>query len=281
MVQENAYPAVSVIVFARENVATLPDTLRSLQIQKRFDAIEVILADGCGDTVLDPIAERFPWVQRLRLAPGNMPFLKGEAIAVARGDIVAIIDPNDAAEPGWIDEILAGFADPSIHAVGGAVLLPDDRDANRAANRAAYLFEYGCFNPPIPAGITAGDLPGNNVAYRRDIIVNGCADILRDVGFNKPFCHNRIRERGGSLIIRPSMQIRHLTRHQFFDFGLRRFHYGRCFGANRRRLGTGHMRLLHRMLAPAVPMLLILRHLLREHSINRSAITEFASAADR
>jgi glycosyltransferase involved in cell wall biosynthesis len=275
VVSEIAIPAVSVVVFARENVPTLSDSLRSLQRQTRFDDIEVILADGCGGAVLNPIAEQFPWVRRLRLAPGTMPQLKGAAIAAAQGDIVAILDPSDAAEPDWIDEILAGLADPAISAVGGAVLLPTDPDANKAANRAAYLFEYGCFNPPLSGGITLGDLPGNNVAYRRKILINGCADILRDAGFNKPFCHARLRELGGYLLIRPSMRIHHLTRYGFFDFGLRRFHHGRCFGANRRKFGARDRRLFYRLFAPAVPALLVLRHLLRHmrHPGNRRLLS--------
>ena len=147
MVSEIAIPAVSVVVFARENVPTLSDSLRSLQRQTRFDDIEVILADGCGGAVLNPIAEQFPWVRRLRLAPGTMPQLKGAAIAAAQGDIVAILDPSDAAEPDWIDEILAGLADPAISAVGGAVLLPTDPDANKAANS----FTMAAVSAPIAA----------------------------------------------------------------------------------------------------------------------------------
>ena len=184
MVSEIAIPAVSVVVFARENVPTLSDSLRSLQRQTRFDDIEVILADGCGGAVLNPIAEQFPWVRRLRLAPGTMPQLKGAAIAAAQGDIVAILDPSDAAEPDWIDEILAGLADPAISAVGGAVLLPTDPDANK-------------------------------------------------------------------------------------------FHHGRCFGANRRKFGARDRRLFYRLFAPAVPALLVLRHLLRHmrHPGNRRLLS--------
>jgi glycosyltransferase involved in cell wall biosynthesis len=268
---EIAPPAVSVIVFARENIATLPETLRSLEQQHRFEDMEVILADGCGGDVLDPIAQQFPWVRRLRLAPTTMPRLKEAAISEARGEIIAILDPSDAAEPDWIDEILAGLAEPSVSAVGGSVMLPADPTAHSGANRAAYLFEYGCFNPPVAAGATAGDLPGNNVAYRRKSLVEDCADILSEAGFNKPFCHARIRERGGSLVIRPAMRIRHLTRYGFFSFGLRRYHYGRCFGANRRTFGPPNRQLLYRIFAPAVPVLLVLRHLSRHmaHPGNR------------
>jgi hypothetical protein len=74
-----------------------------------------------------------------------MPQLKRAAIAESRGDIVAFLDPSDAVEPDWIDEMLPGLADPSVSAVGGSVTLSIEADANKAAHRAAYLFEYVCF----------------------------------------------------------------------------------------------------------------------------------------
>lgn len=261
-------PRVTVVVFARERVATLPDTLRSLERQDRFEDMEVILADGCTGHGLDHLRQSFPWVRHLRLAPGNMPALKGSAIEAARGDIVAILDPWDAASSNWIAEILSGLDDGGVGAVGGTVLLDG---ALTAGNGAAYLFEYGAFNPPVSSGPTLGDLPGNNVAYRREVLIETCRDVLHSMGFNKPFCHDRIRASGRQLVIRPSMQVRHLTTYRFLPFSLKRFHYGRCFGANRRRLSPWWRVAAYCAFAPVVPPLLMARHLGRalKHSANR------------
>ena len=223
------------------------------------------------------LAQRFPGTRHIALPGGNLPTLKGAAIREARGELVAVLDPSDAADPDWIDEMLAAFADPDVCAVGGAVLLSG---AGSAGNVAAYLFEYGAFNPPIAAGDTQGDLPGNNVAYRRNALTDTCADILASEGFNKPFFHERIRARGGRLVIRPTMRVRHLTHYPFLAFGVRRFHYGRCFGAVRLRRASPARKALYRAFAPAVVPILIVRHLRRalSHPGNRRLLPGAALA---
>jgi glycosyltransferase involved in cell wall biosynthesis len=267
MVPESA-PRVSVVVFLRDRHSKVRETLESLRRQTRFEEIEVILADGRPEAERDGLLQDFPWPRHLDLPGRNMPQLKGAAVRAARGDIVAILDPWDAAEPDWIDEILAALADPSVIAAGGVVAL--DGPAT-AANRAAYVYEYGAFNPPIAAGPTDADLPGNNLALRRRFLIEHCADILETEGFNKAFCQARLRARGGLLIFHPPMRVRHLTDYRFMPFAVRRFHYARCFGAVRRRLSPWPRKLLYCVFAPTVPVLLMLRNLprVRRHPPNR------------
>ena len=270
-------PRVSVVVAARAPPDTTEQALSSLAGQRRAAEIEVIIADGSEDGRMKSLAQRFPGMRGIAVPGGNLPALKGAAIRQARGELVALLDPGDAAEPGWIDEMLAAFADPDVDAVGGAVLLSG---AGSAANVAAYLFEYGAFNPPLAAGDTQGDLPGNNVVYRRSVLTELCADILESEGFNKPFFHERIRARGGRLVIRPAMRVRHLTHHAFTAFGVRRFHYGRCFGAVRVRRAPSLKKVLYRIFAPVVAPLLIARHLRRaaSHPGNRRLLPRAALA---
>lgn len=269
-------PRFSVVVFARESGATIGAALDSLAAQTRRAQAEVLVADASEDGTAERIAREFPWVVHLRRPGGTMPTLKADAIRAARGDYVCILDPADAAAPDWLERIEAAMRDPATTAVGGAVELGGPPTA---ANRAAFLFEYGAFHPPIAAGATDGDLPGNNVAYRRAALVDWCADLLPG-GFYKPFFHARIRARGGRLVIDPSMRVRHLTRHAFWPFGIARFHYGRCFGAMRLRDAPPRRRLAWIALAPAAPLLLAARHLRRAfgHPGNRAYAAHAALA---
>lgn len=270
-------PRVSVVVAAKCPPPTLAAALDSLHRQARAAEVEVLLADGSGGSELAGVARDRPRVRHIGLPGAALPALKAAAIEAARADFVAILDPTDAAEPGWIDEILAAFEDSTVAAVGGAVLLDDEA---ASGNVAAYLFEYGAFNPPFAAGDAPGDLPGNNVAYRRRALTETCADILQSEGFYKPLFHERIRARGGRLVLRPSLRVRHLTRHRFIDFGVRRFHYGRCFGATRLRNAAPARRLLYRVAAPAIVPLLFARHLRRAwgHPGNRRLLARSAPA---
>ncbi|MEO8159172.1 MAG: glycosyltransferase, partial [Betaproteobacteria bacterium] len=270
-------PRISVIVAARTPPGTTGQALASLAAQHRRSLIEVIIVDGSDDGRMDALARSVPGARCIALPGGNLPALKGEAIRQAQGEFVAILDPGDVADPDWADEILAAFADPGVTAAGGAVLLPDGATAG---NVAAYLFEYGAFNPPIAGGDTNGDLPGNNVAYRRIALTDTCADILAAEGFNKPFFHERIRARGGRLAIRPTMRVHHVTQYTFLDFSVRRFHYGRCFGAVRARRASPAGKALYRVFAPVVIPILIARHFRRAmgHPANRRLLPGAALA---
>ena len=99
-------------------------------------------------------------------------------------------------------------------------------------------------------------------------------------GAGGPFFHERIRARGGRLVIRPSMCVQHLTHYAFLAFGVRRFHYGRCFGAVRVRRASLAMKVLYRAAAPAVAPVLIARHLWRavSHPGNRQLLPGAALA---
>ena len=270
-------PRVSVIVAARTAPETIGQALDSLAAQTRAAEIEVILADGSDDGCMAALVTRFPGMIRVALPGGNLPELKGAGIQRARGSLVAILDPSDAADTDWVEAMLAAICEPDICAAGGAVVLSDK---GGAGNVAAYLFEYGAFNPPLESGDTQGDLPGNNVAYRRGLLLETCADILANVGFYKPLIHERLRARGGRLVISPAMRVRHLTHYAFMAFGVRRFHYGRCFGAMRLRAASPALKVLYRAFAPAVPPLLIARHLARawSHLPNRRMLPDAALA---
>jgi len=257
-VSSTSEPLVSIVVFYREQ-APLEQCLQSLDSQDGIERAEVILADGSVNGSATAVCDLFPRVHYLPLGPVNMPTGKAAAIRATRGEIIAILDPTDLAEPGWIREIIEGMASEQVTAVGGTVLPGDDESAG---NVAAYLFEYGAFAPPCASGPTDGDLPGNNVAYRRSFLVEGAADLL-EAGFFKPFFHKRIRERGGTLHTRSGMRVRHATRHRLGSFGQRCFHHGRCFGAMRRRAATSARRALYLSFAPVVPGLLAWRHVLR------------------
>jgi glycosyltransferase involved in cell wall biosynthesis len=265
-------PRVSVVVAAREPPDTTEQTLLSLARQIQASEIEVLVVDGSDNGKMGVLVQRCPGFRYIALPGGNLPALKAEAIRQARGEFVAVLDPSDAAAPNWVGEILAAFVNASVWAVGGSVLLSRPKTAG---NIAAYLFEYGAFNPPIANGETLGDLPGNNVAYRRSALIDSCADILASEGFNKPFFHERIRACGGQLIIRASMRVDHLTDYSLLDFGVRRFHYGRCFGAVRARRAPLARKILYRVFAPVVVPMLIVRHLHRNvrHAENRRLLS--------
>ncbi len=257
---DSSVPRVSVVVFARENPAQCQAALASLRTQERIEAVEILLADGSGGTSLMSVSATDPAIRHLRLDPAPMPVLKAAAIRASRAPLVAILDPSDVARPGWIKSILSDYpADEGVAGIGGVV---ERGGSASAVNCAAYLFEYGAFAPPMSSGPTDGDLPGNNVAYRRSALVDDCADLLV-AGFWKPFFHERLRGLGRSFHVVPAMRVAHETHHRLLPFCSSRHHYGRCFGAMRIKRSSRARRWLYRLGAPAVIGILVVKQFVR------------------
>jgi len=263
--QDRPPPSVSVIVYAREAHSAIRTVLESLRTQEGIEDAEVLVADASDDGTTQIIQREHPWVSHLVVPGTTMPEGKGVAIAQARGRLIAFIDAFDRAEPGWlraIQETYSGLA-PEVFGIGGEVAIEGREEWG---NLAGYLFEYGAFAPGICEGRTLGDLPGNNMAYRREVFDEICPDLVSG-GFYKPFFHRRIHARGGQLHLTRSMRVHHHIRLGIWAFCRRRYHYGRCFGAMRRAQASPTAKLKLVILIPVVPALLALRHLRRARSI--------------
>jgi hypothetical protein len=252
-------PVVSVVVAVRRDDRGLERTLDALYAQTRAYFLEIVLVDGTEAGVRGGVRESLAGLHHLRVPEASLPVLKGRGILASKGRYVGFIDPHDCPEADWMEQVEAAFEDARVVAVGGTVL---PGGSPGPGNRAAYLFEYGAFAPGFTEGPTAGDLPGNNVAYRRSALVETCAELLPE-GFWKPFFHERIREQGGQLHLRPGMRIRHETEYDLLGFARSRFHFGRCFGAMRRARSRGLRRWTYCVFAPVVPGLLCVRHFRR------------------
>ena len=248
---------VSIIIFLRDDHPYLTDTLDAVERLEDLSQAEVLLCDASTSGLGRDIQKRSSWLGYIPKPGATMPAMKSHAIETASADIVAILDPGSVPPPDWIGNILRAFAKDSTWAAGGSVSFDAPR---RSANLAAYLFEYGAFNPPVVAGPTQHDLAGNSVAYRRLALTEGCRTILDEEGFYKPLCHDRIRTLGGTIDLSALLAVRYRNDFRYAAFIARRFHYARCFGATRMRYSGPRRRIAMRVFAPIVPFLLVQRN---------------------
>lgn len=58
-------------------------------------------------------------------------------------DVVALLAPDATPEPGWLDELLARFADPTVGAVGGRVLRGEAGEERRGVAEVGLLLPNG------------------------------------------------------------------------------------------------------------------------------------------
>jgi glycosyltransferase involved in cell wall biosynthesis len=94
---------------------------------------------------------------------------RNSAIALARGDVVAFLDDDAAAEPEWLERLSARYSDPRVLGVGGAV---DPRwlDGRPAGFPREFQWVVGCSYEGLPTAPTpVRNLIGANMSLRRDV----------------------------------------------------------------------------------------------------------------
>lgn len=115
-----AVPAVSVIVVSRHRPAALSLCLTALSLQSHPDFEIVLVADpaSLGQRPDLPVC-------RLPFDRPNISQARNLGLGRARGGVVAFIDDDAVAEPGWLAALAAPFADPRVIAAAGFTRGPD------------------------------------------------------------------------------------------------------------------------------------------------------------
>lgn len=121
-------PSISVVVCTHKRPRLLAATLDSLATQSiEAREFEVIVVDNASrDRTPDVVGrarERLPaevrYIQEARLGLGTA---RNSGVAASRGTLVAFIDDDAVADPGWLAALLQAFAlGPDVWAVGGPV----------------------------------------------------------------------------------------------------------------------------------------------------------------
>lgn len=86
--------------------------------------LEVLVLDnGSGDGAAELVRARFPRA-RLLAEPENWGFAGGvnRAVAAARGERIALLNPDALPAPGWLAALTAALDDPAVGVVGSKVL---------------------------------------------------------------------------------------------------------------------------------------------------------------
>lgn len=115
-------PRISVVIPHLNQPEALARCLGALAAQEEAPAFEVIVVDNGSRELPRAVCAAFPGV---RLAeerqPGPGP-ARSRGAALARGPVLAFIDADCLAEPGWLAAIDAHFAaHPELHVLGGDV----------------------------------------------------------------------------------------------------------------------------------------------------------------
>lgn len=203
-------PAVSIIVPVRDRRRELAGCLASLAaLDYPRELLEVVVVDdGSVRPVTVPAGVRLVRLPRSVGAAGA----RNAGAREARSEVLAFLDSDCLAEPGWLDALLPELADPEVAAVGGRIVPTSER---------TWLERYEAVRSPLDLGATrAAVRPGRPVAYlvtanlvvrRADLEAAGGFDERLRWGEDVDLCW-RLHAAGRRLVYQPGGRVRHRHR---------------------------------------------------------------------
>jgi glycosyltransferase involved in cell wall biosynthesis len=168
---QNSVCSVIICAYTAERWDDTMRAVASVQAQQPAPN-EVILVVDHNPELLARLVAALPGV---RVVPNAGERGSSEArntgVALATGDLVAFLDDDAVAQPGWLAALTAHYSDPGVMGVGGRTA------PGWATNRPRWWppeFDWviGCAYTGREPGIVR-NLHGGNDSFRRDVFVNG------------------------------------------------------------------------------------------------------------
>jgi len=148
------------LVASVESVRRLPETTEVVLVIDHSDALLARSRARWSDVVVVP--------NRFRQ---GLSGARNTGVAAAHGEVVAFLDDDAAADPRWLEHLLAPFAQPEVVGVGGHAT-PRWPDGARAFYPPEALWVVGCSHRGLPT--TTADVRnviGCSMAFRRASVV--------------------------------------------------------------------------------------------------------------
>jgi hypothetical protein len=181
----------------------------------------------------------------------TIPELRAMAFAVARAEVVAVIEDHVIVPRGWARSMLAAHA-AGAEVVGGSV---ENAATERLVDKAAFLCEYShCLVPPSGP---SDWVVGNNVTYRRSLLERFKTVIDEHMWENH--LHDALKGAGVTLVSDPAIRVGHKKHYTVAEYSHQRYLYSRSF-AGMRVSGVGAARkLAYGFAAFLLPPILLFR----------------------
>lgn len=145
--REPMTPAVTVVIVAYNEANRIEGRIRNiLDLDYAADRLDLIVA---SDGSTDDTVVRARGCADARVAVRAFPFRRGKAAVLndivpsARGDIVVLADARQRFERGSVKALVSNFADPSVGAVSGELILSSGTTA--AGDGACFYWRYEAF----------------------------------------------------------------------------------------------------------------------------------------
>ena len=260
---------LSVIVIAQLGGDRLEDCLRRLE-PNGCECL-VVLPDETQSA--DDWSSRFPAINFIVPHHRAVPLRRLQGATAAHGEIVAFLEDTSLPGPGWCKAVCDAFGDRSVGGAGGPVNIAPSLPARY---KALACSEFGRFHPKRYHRLASGQpytggvlpvyrLPGNNLAYRRALLMALIRD--SDKGIFETEINSEIRVRDMELVIHPGMATTYVGIDRHGGLLSTRLSHGRLFASGSVLMGGVRARATGLLKACVLPLILSARSLCNAWSV--------------
>jgi len=168
---EEFRPQVSVVVcaYSNERLPQLKETIASLKKQTYAPSEIVLIVDHNPE--LQAELERTAG-DSLRIAPNSgdrgLANARNTGISLAKGELVAFIDDDAAADGRWLEELVACYQDPDVIGAGGRIDPVWDGGTKPSWMPEEFLWVIGCSYRGMAEG-SIRNMIGCNMSFRSSV----------------------------------------------------------------------------------------------------------------
>jgi GT2 family glycosyltransferase len=206
-------PTISVVVITRNRPSWLRRCLESVARQS-YRPMEAVVVDSSDGRESEAIAEAVSGVRYVRFPQGRrgMPAARNAGIREARADVVAFLDDDCEASPGWLAALASTYPDPTVDGAGGKVVDP----VVILGRVRRFLTSGEPWAEPDDGDLQPADvdfLQGGNMSFRRELLIAAGGFDPEYTGSNyreeTDLCF-RLRRMGHRLVYVPRAAVTHL-----------------------------------------------------------------------
>jgi glycosyl transferase family 2 len=221
--------SISVVIAWVNSLDLLIPGLEALLSKQTRGPDEVIIATRHDKEMQSRLRALYPSVIVLSAHPSTpVTALRSLGIRRACGTVIVVTEDHCVPSSDWVSIIEKQMMHPDCRIVGGPV---ENGSTTRLRDWAAFLTEYADFVPASAGGFVSPRVPGNNVAYRRELCDELCA--ILEKGLWESFYYQHLVNCGIHIAFDREMLIYHSRTFDFWYFVEQRYHFCRSFAAMR------------------------------------------------
>ena len=245
---------VSVVLASSNSIDTIQDCLDALQKQTRVDLIrEIIVADCSTDGTREVVSKNFSEVTILPFNKETLiPELWSAGILASKGDIVATTTTSFIPSDNWIEKIVDELSN-NYDGVGGAI---ENHPSGTLSDWGLYFCRYSNYMLPFQ-GKMLNDIPADNAAYRRDVLMK-YENMIKN-GFWENFINAEMVKEGYKLYLSPNIVNVHKKSFGPWTFAKQRFLHGVRYGCERSKNFSSVKKIFFALASPIIPLLYLKR----------------------